>query len=528
MDKNMKNITRMTLAVLCAALTGMGCTSDFQEINWPHGGVTEEELDRDNNLHGSMLPAIELLVVPMSDSHAFQHCENLIGDVAGRMLMCIPKNANWTRNFSYFTWEHDGWVDTPFNTVMGFYTSYTDICDFTEQDVNNSIYAIARILRVAVMHRLADTYGPIPYSAYDPSNLVFTLPYDDDDEVYLTMLSDLDEAIGDLNDCIATDRLVDITNFDRIYGGNYSQWLKYANSLMLRLAVRVSNAAPDKTREYAQKAIAGGVIESNNDNAEMHMSIGNLANISSQLHQVQQWGDTYACADLLCYMNGYEDPRRAAYFEKPKNADAFVGLRAGCDIEKSAVDDNYSLPKVGPRDDYPLLTAAEVAFLRAECVLNGWTEDTQSAEEFYKSGIRLSFTQWDISGAEEYINSEKAPERYVDVNNQNAEAPSDITVKWNEGDTQAKKLQRIITQKYIALYPLGHETWCDYRRTGYPSFMPVGNAAVPSEYSGQTVISRVVFPISESKNNATNYYDAIGKLDNGENSLKTRLWWAKK
>lgn len=512
-----------------ACLTA-ACTDNFSEINWPNGGLTEEELNRDNNLNGSMVPAMEMMVVPQDDNGSFQHCESLLGDVCGRMLMSNAggpsSTQKWTGDFSCFRYDGPQWLNNPFSSTLRFYTSYISVLKFTEQDPTNSVYAIARILRVATMHRLADMYGPIPYSKIDPADLDLYIPYDDDDVVYLTMLSELSEAIDDLKDCIDNDRMITIDNFDRIYGGDYTKWLKYANSLMLRLAVRISNVAPVQAKEYAQKAVQGGVIESNAESAFLHMVIGRMTQLTSKLYvMAYNYIDTFAAADLLCYMNGYNDPRRAAYFNQVEidGEDVYFGLRAGSGMSRTDIESKISRPKVNTDDDYPLLTASEVAFLRAECAYMWPGFEERTAEDFYREGIRLSFEQWKVQGVDTYLECSEGPSRYEDyVGSENASLATDVDVKW---EADGNELQRIITQKYIAMYPLGHETWCDYRRTGFPVFLPVFSK-VPSEYNGLVVLNRVIFSKEEAKNNTANLNEALTMLS-GPDDFATKLWWAK-
>lgn len=525
----MKDLKILMLFSVIACLTA-ACTDNFSEINWPNGGLTEEELNRDNNLNGSMVPAMEMMVVPQDDNGSFQHCESLLGDVCGRMLMSNAggpsSTQKWTGDFSCFRYDGPQWLNNPFSSTLRFYTSYISVLKFTEQDPTNSVYAIARILRVATMHRLADMYGPIPYSKIDPADLDLYIPYDDDDVVYLTMLSELSEAIDDLKDCIDNDRMITIDNFDRIYGGDYTKWLKYANSLMLRLAVRISNVAPVQAKEYAQKAVQGGVIESNAESAFLHMVIGRMTQLTSKLYvMAYNYIDTFAAADLLCYMNGYNDPRRAAYFNQVEidGEDVYFGLRAGSGMSRTDIESKISRPKVNTDDDYPLLTASEVAFLRAECAYMWPGFEERTAEDFYREGIRLSFEQWKVQGVDTYLECSEGPSRYEDyVGSENASLATDVDVKW---EADGNELQRIITQKYIAMYPLGHETWCDYRRTGFPVFLPVFSK-VPSEYNGLVVLNRVIFSKEEARNNTANLNEALTMLS-GPDDFATKLWWAK-
>lgn len=530
----MKHIFKIAVAAV-AVLGVTGCNDYFHDINWPYGALTEEDLDRDNIRQGSMIPTMQLYIVPQTDAGSFQHCESLIGDVWGRMLMCEPGGGenNWGGDFSWYSPDGDHWISNPFTNVMSFYQSYVSTWNFTGHSSDSSIWALTRIMRVAAMHRLADTYGPIPYTAVNPENLDLYIPYDTEEVAWKAMLEDLDGAIDDLAACIAAGTCADITNFDRVYQGDMNKWLKFANSLLLRLAVRVSNVEPELTSTYAAKAISGGVIESNDDSAFMHMRIGLMSDITSKLYIMMSgaYNDTFAAADLTCYMNGYNDARRSAYFTTYSHENTttgvtenlYVGLRAGSQASDAQVEATCSRPNVGQYSDYPLLTAAEVSFLRAECALKGWT--SEDAKALYENGIRLSFSQWGVSGAEAYLaDAESVPAAYVDyMNSEDSDAPSTITIAWAE---DGKELQRIITQKYIALYPLGHETWCDYRRTGYPEFMPVCPGKVSAEYSGMPVANRLKFSIDESRQNSANLATAVGYLKGGDN-YTTKLWWAK-
>lgn len=109
------------------------------------------------------------------------------------------------------------------------------------------------------------------------------------------------------------------------------------------------------------------------------------------------------------------------------------------------------------------------------------------------------------------------------MNNEDYPAPSNITIAWA---SDGRELQRIITQKYIAMYPLGHETWCDYRRTGFPEFMPICSGKVSPVYANMPVANRLKFSVDESKQNSKNLNEAITFLAGGDD-YATKLWWAK-
>ena len=187
----------------------------------------------------------------------------------------------------------------------------------------------------------------------------------------------------------------------------------------------------------------------------------------------------------------------------------------------------HSAPRVDQYEAYPLLTAAETAFLLSEAALKGWDMGA-SAEELYKRGVTLSFEQWGVAGASEYLNdnvhSQEAYESSV-LPGENIDPVSTVKVAWDDSDAEAN-LERIMVQKYLAQFPLGHETWCDCRRTGYPKFFPVYRS-VAAQYKGLVVAERIPFSVKEKANNAANVAEAETMLS-GNDDFTTKLWWAKK
>lgn len=516
---------------LCFVAT-VSCQELFSNVNRNLDGVTEEELMGDNNIVGALFPNMEALIVPLDSKGNFQHCESLTGDVYGRMMISIKDD--WAGEFSYFSYDGTHWLDNPFTGVLSFYTSYSEVCRITDGQGLN--YDWARIMRVAVMHRLADQYGPIPYTAVNTSS--FYVAYDDDDVVYLTMLEELDEAIEDMNGLVASwDGTMTMANYDRIYSGDWNKWLKFANSLMLRLAVRISGAAPETAKEYAEKAVRRGVILDNTDNAMYNMSSGRMGTVESAFWGVaKSYNDCRACADMVCYLKGYDDPRLGIYFDPSgfTGTDSGVqGVRAGSMCLRNNFV-NYSAPSVGQYTSYPLLTAAETAFLMAEGAMKGWDMGNRDAKTLYEDGIRLSFGQWGVAGADAYLHdNEKTQAAYRNgvLTGEDCDPVSTVTVAWDDSladvaSADNPNYERLMVQKYLAQYPLGHETWCDYRRTGLPKFFPVFRP-VETVYKGLVVAERLPFPVNETENNTENL-NAAKTMLSGPDDFTTKLWWAKK
>ena len=177
------------------------------------------------------------------------------------------------------------------------------------------------------------------------------------------------------------------------------------------------------------------------------------------------------------------------------------------------------------------MNAAEVAFLRAEGKAVFDFNMGGDAEGFYNEGIRLSFEQWGADGADAYMaDEENVPETYVDPFSGQSynEKLSTITVKWDEGATKEEKQERIIIQKWIANWMLGHEAWSDYRRTGYPHLIP---ATADGNKSGGVVDSkkgarRMPYPAEEYSSNLNNVNEAVSKYLKGPDNMATDVWWA--
>jgi Susd and RagB outer membrane lipoprotein len=174
------------------------------------------------------------------------------------------------------------------------------------------------------------------------------------------------------------------------------------------------------------------------------------------------------------------------------------------------------------------MTAAEVYFLRAEAALRGWNNAGGTAQSLYEKGVETSFTQWGVSaGLSTYLNDNTSKAAaYEDPFNakNNAASPSALTIKWNEGATNEEKLERIITQKWLAIFPEGQEAWSEFRRTGYPRLFPVVVNNSGGLIDTKIQIRRLPFPQNEYNTNAAEVQSAISLLGGPDNG-GTRLWW---
>ncbi|MDR0939970.1 MAG: SusD/RagB family nutrient-binding outer membrane lipoprotein [Mediterranea sp.] len=540
----MNKIYRISLTLLTALLAS--CTGKYLDIN------TEPYVPQDVNaddyaLGAAMNNLASCVVSPDVNTCQFTECL-LGGPMAGYFA---DSNAGWANTISNYN-AKDDWTRVFMQTdrIIPVLYSNLAIARQVSEDTGNPVpLAIANIIKVATMHRVTDTYGPIPYSKIG-ENGALNAPYDSQQEVYNLFFEELDTSIAAL---MENQNRSLTASADYIYAGDVRKWIRFANSLKLRLAIRIAYADPATAKVMAESAIRNeiGVITTNADNAKWdyfktsvnpfytatrYNAIGTHDDGTTCL----TGGDTHAAADIICYMNGYNDPRREKFFTRSEwMADdgvtslGYVGMRHGITIPAlKASGHKYSGVNVIQSDPIYWMNAAEVAFLRAEGTAIFAFDMGGTAREFYEQGITLSFEQWGAAGADTYMADDTSkPTTYTDPSGADSyqNTLSDITVKWDEEATAEQKQERIITQKWIANWMLGNEAWADYRRTGYPHLIP---ASAAGNKSGGVVDSnkgarRMPWPIDEYSNNAENMPAALQALG-GTDNMATDVWWAKR
>lgn len=487
------------------------CTKDFEEANRPGGYLNADELNTDGYATGAFLIQLQNQAFPEQEN-TYQMNVDLIGNYCGR-YMTYANNGFSNNNFQRMN-APDGWVKYPFNDCTPKVASaFNEIERMSGGEGVN--YALALALRAQSFLRLTDMYGPFPIGAESDANA-----YSSQEKVYKTLIADLDRATDILAPLVAADPSLSISAaYDNVYGGKIEQWLKFAYSLKLRMAIRMRFADPAFAKEVGEAAVAGGVITSNADN----VAINYVPN--GQYKTSVEWGDSRACADIDAYMNGYNDPRITKYFKATETAGdrAVIGCRAGAQVgNKATAMGLYSAANIEQNSLGVWMTAAEMAFCRAEGALAGWDGMGGSVEDLYNEAIRLSFEQWGASGVDTYLADDSStPANYTDATGgygAAASAPSTVTIKWDDSATQEVKLERLIIQKWIAGFPNGDEGWAEIRRTGYPKIFPCAIATTIA------TPNRIPFSADEPINNPANYQEAV-RLLGGDDNYTTKLWW---
>lgn len=524
MKNSIKIFTQGLLFV--GALSMTACTGWFDNV--PPYEATDDMLDGDNVKIGAFFPQLQRNVIS-THNNSFQLSQNLVGDLYSG-YMAIPTNFNSNKNNATYFFQ-DNWLNHPFENV---YTkaigAYLEIKRNTDGDVNSHIYQWAQILKIASMHRFTDMWGSLPYIQLGSGSM--TTPYDSQEAVYMRFFEELDDAVKVLSKFVSNNPgSKPMAEYDLVYGGDYSKWIKFANSLHLRLAMRLAYVRPDIAQQEAEKAVAdaGSLILSNEDNACIK-SVGANEVINQLWTMWANYQDIRMGASFLSVLDGYDDPRLGKMFStgKLKDQDGYFALRTGINLSTNKDQYmGYSSPNIQSTTPIVWMNAAEVAFLKAEGALRGWNMGGVTAKEAYEKGIALSFEEWGAGGADVYMQDmEKTAADYVDPlsSSNNIGAVSNITIAWNEGDSKDKNMERIITQKWIALFPDGQEAWTEYRRTGYPKLFPVKVNNSGGTVDTEIQVRRLPFAKSEYTLNPENIQKAI-ELLGGPDTGGTRLWW---
>jgi len=340
---------------------------------------------------------------------------------------------------------------------------------------------------------LVNTFGNIPYSeAMNPEN---PLPkYDDAKTIYDALLVRLDAALPKLES-----KGTPFGGGDLLYKGNIPQWVKFGNSLKLKLAMIIADSDPDKAKKMVAEA-APKVFTSNADKAAFPYistppNYNPIAQNMNSLYTSRQ--DFIPSATILTPMNELNDPRRPFFFTTIN--DKYVGGQYGFLNTYSAFS-HVSDKIIDPAFEGLLLDYSEVEFLLAEAVERGFI--TGSAADHYNKAVTASITYWGGTAAEAAAYLAQPKVAYATA------APT-----WKE---------KIGFQKWIALYNRGWESWVEWRRLDYPKLSPPSGGNVPA---GLAIPVRMIYPIVEQTLNGANREAAASAI--GGDLASTKLWWDK-
>lgn len=354
---------------------------------------------------------------------------------------------------------------------------------------------IIEVLKVYAYSHLVETFGDVPYS--ESLNIeILTPKYDDGIAVYKDLISRLTTAISSLDASKGS-----FGSNDNIYKGDVASWIKFANSLKLRMGMLLADADDAYAKTTVETAIAGGIITSSADNTNMRY--GSSAPNTHPVHTeviLSGRDDFVAGATLIDIMNTLNDPRRPLWFQTVGSA--YIGGEIGSPSSYSS-HSPMSEQVVAATALGVVLSYSEVQFLLAEGAARGYTTGDTAANH-YDAAITASIDEWGGSAADATTYLAQPSVDYATVL-----AASTATTPWRDV---------IGTQKWISLFNRGPEAWTSIRVFDYPIL------ATPTEaVSGFP--NRYTYPIVEQTINATNYAAAASAI--GGDLAVTKLFWDK-
>jgi len=379
-----------------------------------------------------------------------------------------------------------------------------------------SLWAPALIMQQWEFGYLTDSWGDVPYSQAlqgDSSVAVLAPAYDAQQQIYSGFFTNLANAATALASATSSS----LGAADPIYHGNKTEWIRFANSLRARDAMRIVNADAATANTQLTAAFAGGVFTSNADNAQLDWPGDNIFN--------NPWAVNFSSRDddrmsktLIDTLNHYNDPRVAVYAMPAAATGQYAGQPNGLtNATAVAYSDSSSRPGAifypgpvaygtgnyggsgGSQPSY-LMTFAEVSFIKAEAAERGLGGLTAAqAPGFYNQGITASMNQWGITSTAT-INAYLAQPQVV-----------------YQGGTAG--LKQIALQKWIALFSDGGEAWFEWRRTCIPNLVPSQVAIFAY------VPRRFEYPTSELSANDAQVQAAMTHMGGDDNN--THMWWDK-
>lgn len=430
----------------------------------------------------------------------------------------------------------------------------------------------------------ADLFGPMPYEEFKALRDKSPFEYNDVRTIYYGVKKNLDDAIAclkyykDNRSQAYKEQLANVMySYLTIVNEPYSKtwedmepWIRFANSLKLRMAIHMSGIEPETAKTWAEEAVRDGVITDVDNEVAIYPAFSGK---DHPLVEITGWSDAVMGASFLNLLENLDHPYMKYLFTKnsvglakspqavegsscpattPMNS-VYVGMRDGvAPGEGQAAANNpycgYSMLDKAylAQTQAPLflMKCSEVYFLLAEGALRGWNMGG-TAKQFYEQGIRnASLEARSFMGnkynqlVDDYLNVE-APKgiAYVDPQGLTPDMPSvtKIGVKWNDGDSPEVKLEKIITQKYIASFPYSYESWVDLRRVGYPKLFPILGVADSDGTIGagdskvqtkENIMRRIPWASDDPQTKADIEETGLPALGEGASDTQGQhLWW---
>ena len=494
--------------------------------------------------------------------HQYQYVYNItVDNYAGYLV--VPHNFSHGGGGllnSTYAYNQD-YCDGPYGAFLSIKNNIANMINHPTIDSIPELKAIGLLIFDYSAQEMVDLYGSIPYIDHKSNKESNPFTFNKMADIYASIVDNLDT----INACLkhfdsrpdwykaGVQSILgqyDVMTQDK----SVASWCRLANSLKLRMAMHTVKVQPSVAQKWAEEAVQAGVVETTAQELLLDPMVMGYTNPLFEI--ANNWGDTRLNASFESLLASLKHPYLEYVFDKNSNIvvnssdpndimqanTRIMGLRAGIRmIPGQAYKDNFriaysSIKNNGEMAMAPLylMKVSEVEFLRAEGALRGWNMGG-SAQQFYEQGIRNAQVEHRLmstyypNAVDEYMSLEAAvPYKYVDQydHSYDAESVTTIGVKWNEGDSQETKLEKIITQKYIAAFPYSYESWNDMRRTGYPKQFEVLNVEDGDGSLVQgDIIRKIPLPGRDTSVGMSDINTSGIEALGGSDTQGTRVWW---
>ncbi len=410
-------------------------------------------------------------------------------------------------------------------TVIDYNSSPATALAASADGSNANQIAVAKIVKTYWFWITTDAWGDIPYSEALKGANNLSPKYDKQSEIYPAMIQELKDAVAGFDGGTAM-------KGDILYGGDINKWKKFANTMRMIMAVRMSGKAPAAAATAFNEATthAAGIITTNADNAQVNFPGGSFQN-TWYLNYLTR--DDYASSKTMGdVLAGLGDTRGLAFGTNstmfPYGLTRDLAIAYGNSVGNGQSRVLYQVPSTHPNaafnkrnDNSPiyLITASVSLLARAEGK-ELWSAGL-GAQADYEAGIAASYDQWGIpmpgtylAGGANYlagagmpgsIGAGSAPYDNFRVASSNIQDAATTT-----------KLQRIALQRWIAAFPNGCEGWAEQRRTGVPNLKT-------TRFATGAFVNRYVYGNNDYGLNNANTVAAAAAM--GGDTQDAKVWW---
>jgi hypothetical protein len=461
----------------------ISCTKDFEEINTDPNRI-------DQISPGTLLNPIIYEVASFNMDRSAAIDFDLM-----QVMLPFPSPTGGIHRYDL----SDNIGNSTWNTYYKWIRNVKEMYDASVRAQDPNYQAIAMTLNAWIYSNLTDCFGDVPMTeAARGDEEIFHPKFDKQQDIYTRILSDLDSA----NKLFNTSKTM-VYGTDILFANNVTKWKKFCNSLNLRLLLRLSERTElnvySRIRTMVDNPTLYPVFTSNTEAA--------VLNLTGVTPLASPWGrpvdfPTFRAAGkfFLDSLNAFNDPRRAKFASQARSTASgtptigYKGIPSGYTGSESQFNytpSNLLQALVTAPMIVPILPYAEVEFIKAE--LEWKSGNAAAAKTAYEKGVKAAIEQWGLTMPADYF--------------------TNLSAAYNG------TLERIMLQKYYALFFVDFQQWFEYRRTGLP-VLPVGAGMV----NNQVMPSRFPYPLTVRTVNP--HYQEVVQAMGGDN-INVKVWWDK-